>query len=97
MIKKSGEMSCCGRGGSWFGKCGSVMDTKFDHTWYEGFHACKTRSQSNIVIGQKLKGIKKARDDASNDTGNAVSKVGIATIKLFEQQCECLLDHQSRL
>ena len=38
-IKSSGALSCCGRGGSWFKKCGDAEH--FDHTWAEGIQACK--------------------------------------------------------
>merc|ERR1712032_859254 len=40
---KSGKISCCGNGGSWFGKCGSARNAKFDHTFYEGIEACASR------------------------------------------------------
>ena len=53
-VEKSGETSCCGRGGSWFKSCGSGGNTKRHHTWSEGIQACKTRSQSKTVIGQQL-------------------------------------------
>ena len=53
-IKKSGKSSCCGRGGSWFRKCGGAVNTKLHHTWYEGIQTCKTRSQSKSVIAQYL-------------------------------------------
>ena len=66
MTKKSGKMSCCGLGGSWFGNCGSAGGTKLDHTWYEGLHACKARRQSKAVIGQQLKEARKQKDDSSN-------------------------------
>ena len=49
---KSGKLSCCGRGGSWFGNCGAAGEGEFDHEWSEGFEACKARSQSEIVVGQ---------------------------------------------
>ena len=39
--KKSGKLSCCARGGSWFKNCGDGGDSKFDHTWAEGIQACK--------------------------------------------------------
>ena len=39
--KKTGELSCCVRGGDWFKNCGNPGDTKFDHTWAEGIEACK--------------------------------------------------------
>ena len=39
--KKSGKVSCCARGGSWFRKCGGDdSDTNFEHTWIEGIQAC---------------------------------------------------------
>ena len=41
-------MSCCGRGGSWFGNCGSNGDTRHNHTWSEGLQACKTWTPSKI-------------------------------------------------
>ena len=53
-IMKSGKMSCCGHGGSWFRNCGSAGNANFDHTWVEGIQACKARSQSKIHIGQQL-------------------------------------------
>ena len=39
-IKKSGKLSCCARGGSWFKNCGDSGDSKFEHTWVEGVQAC---------------------------------------------------------
>ena len=39
-MKKSGKLSCCARGGSWFGNCGSTGNAKAGHTWYEGMQAC---------------------------------------------------------
>ena len=53
IIKKSGKMSCCGRGGSWFGNCGNVGDMKFARTWHEGIWTCKTR-QFQAVLDQQL-------------------------------------------
>ena len=44
--KKSGKRSCCALGGAWFENCGDVDDTQFDHTWAEGFQACKTFATS---------------------------------------------------
>ena len=43
--KKSGELSCCARGGAWFKNCGDVGDTKFGHTWAEGIQACESKRQ----------------------------------------------------
>ena len=54
ITKKSGKMSCCARGGSWFGNCGSDGDgnTNFDHTWHEGIQVCKGQ-QLQAVVGQQ--------------------------------------------
>merc|ERR1711934_1145418 len=41
-IKKSGKLSCCARGGSWFKNCGDNGDSNFEHTWVEGVQACKS-------------------------------------------------------
>ena len=45
----SGQSSCCGRGGSWFKKCGDSGDDNFAHTWFEGTTACKP-TRKHIVI-----------------------------------------------
>ena len=52
-IQKSGKLSCCARGGSWFGNCGSGRTTQTGHSWYEGIQACTAR-QSQTVVGQQL-------------------------------------------
>ena len=41
---KSGEPSCCARGGNWFKKCGNPGDARFAHTWDEGMKACRSKS-----------------------------------------------------
>ena len=51
-IKKSGKLSCCGPGGSWFGHCGMTGNTNLSHTWYEGVHACEAR-QSQAAVNQQ--------------------------------------------
>merc|ERR1712032_118749 len=40
---KSGKASCCAPGGAWFKKCGDPGDSNFDHTWFEGIQACKSK------------------------------------------------------
>ena len=55
-INKSGKNSCCGRGGSWFGNCGSAGNAKLRHTWHEGIRACKSRTLSKTGIAPQ-KGI----------------------------------------
>ena len=42
-VRKSSKRSCCVRGGAWFKNCGDAGDRNFDHTWAEGFQACKGR------------------------------------------------------
>ena len=48
--KKSGALSCCARGGSWFKNCGDAGDSKFDHTWAEGIQACKSKLCSEFKL-----------------------------------------------
>ena len=43
-LSKQGDITCCGNGGSWVGKCGRVGDAEFEHTWIEGLRACATAS-----------------------------------------------------
>ena len=62
IIGKSGKLSCCGRGGSWFGNCGSAGEAKLDHKWSEGVEACKAWSQPEIVVGQQLHGAQDESD-----------------------------------
>ena len=40
-IKKSGKLSCCAPGGTWFQNCGTSRNSDVDHTWVEGVQACK--------------------------------------------------------
>ena len=70
---KSGKISCCGRGGSWFGDCGSGGDTKFGHTWYDGLQSCRAWSESKAVIVQQLNEAEQRRDGFINDDNNAKS------------------------
>ena len=53
-IAKSGKMSCCGRGGSWFKSCGGTSNSNPGHTRYEGIQACKARPQSKPVNFHQL-------------------------------------------
>ena len=49
VMKESGNLSCCARGGAWFQKCGDAGDTTFDHTWTEGIEACERKSFGTCV------------------------------------------------
>ena len=42
---RTGKLSCCVRGGSWFKKCGNP-DSNSEHTWDEGILACEGKSKS---------------------------------------------------
>ena len=67
IIEKSGKISCCGRGGSWFRNCGSAGNTKLHHTWYEGIQACKTRPQQSKTVIARQQGINSPHaDDMTN-------------------------------
>ena len=80
IAKKSGKISCCGRGGSWFDQCGGAGDTKVGHTWHEGLQACKARAQSSIVIGQQLNGAHQANNDSSGGAGDVSSNADKQTM-----------------
>ena len=67
-IKKTGKLSCCARGGSWFGKCGGAGDTKFKYTWVEGIQACKAR-QSKAVIDLQQTAVEEKNKTSSIDPG----------------------------
>ena len=54
IIKKSGTLSCCARGGSWFKKCGDAGDAQFDYTWAEGIQACKD-SPASVSLRSPVK------------------------------------------
>ena len=74
-IEKSGKMSCCSRGGSWFGTCGSGVNSNLEHTWYEGVRVCKPREQSKTIIGHQLNGAQQSSMGSSNGTDMSNSKV----------------------
>ena len=82
-IAKSGKMSCCGRGGSWFKNCGGTGKMKLHHTWYEGIQACKTPSQSKTVIGNQLNGAHQEDTDSSESTNMDHYKRVIAATRTF--------------
>ena len=49
-LKKSGIPSCCAVGGAWFSNCGPFGDPSFDHTWFEGIQACKSKAAADIGL-----------------------------------------------
>ena len=76
-IKKSGKLSCCGRGGSWFKKCGGAGNAKLEHTWHEGIQACNARSQSKAVIAKEPNSAHQKDTDPFQGVGNTKYKVVI--------------------
>ena len=68
-MENSGKRSCCGHGGSWFRICGSAGNAKLRHTWFEGIQACKTLSQSKLVIDQQLHAAQHKHNRSSDDGG----------------------------
>ena len=68
-INKSGKLSCCARGGSWFGNCGATGNTNHQHTWYEGIQACKARQHRTAVMGQQENAVQQNTNDSTNDAG----------------------------
>ena len=71
-MKKSGKPSCCADGGSWFGKCGATGNTKLQHTWHEGIHACKERQSKTAVIGVRQSAVQR-NSRSSPDSANATN------------------------
>ena len=80
-IEKSGKLSCCARGGSWFGKCGSTANANVGHTWYEGVQACKARQFQAVLGQQQQQRVSQPNSNVSPDDTNmdASSKVVFAT------------------
>ena len=65
--KKSGKLSCCARGGSWFGNCGATVNAKLQHTWYEGIQACKARKPKTAAMGLQRHDVLQHSNKSSND------------------------------
>ena len=83
-IDKSGKISCCGRGGSWFRNCGASGNTQLHHTWHEGIQACKTWLHSKTTtIGQQLNAVQQNFNRFSNGAGMPISTVRTAVKTLI--------------
>ena len=69
-FKKSGKVSCCAPGGSWFNKCGSAGNLERRHTWYEGIQACNSvaRASSREAAAHAISRHKKALAQPPNAT-----------------------------
>ena len=79
-IGKLRKRSCCGRGGSWFKKCGNA---KLDHTWYEGIQVCKAPlEESKLALGQTQ--LSPAQQKRNHDAGMVQSETVITAVKTLE-------------
>ena len=48
MSETLGKLSCCASSASWFKNCGRPGDPNFEHTWTEGFKACKHAAKASL-------------------------------------------------
>ena len=69
-FNKSGKVSCCAPGGSWFNKCGSAGNLERRHTWFEGIQACNSvaRASSREAVAHAMSRHKKAFAQPQNAT-----------------------------
>ena len=49
MIDRLGKLSCCAPNASWYHNCGRTGDSNFEHTWTEGFKACKHAAKLSLT------------------------------------------------
>ena len=49
-VERQGTLSCCGRGASWHGKCGSPGNSNYEHTWHEGVKACANSNKNEATL-----------------------------------------------
>ena len=90
--KKSGKLSCCIRGGSWYKNCGDPGDSSFDHTWFEGTQAC-TNFDSSLSGYQAPQVVASVVDRVSNaNSMNSKTEIVIfaslfINIILLESMC----------
>ena len=71
IVQKSGKLSCCGRGGSWFGNCVNAANAKVGRTWYEGIRVCKSRQFQTAVHYQHAR--QQKVDATSDDSGVSIN------------------------
>merc|ERR1711934_1085350 len=82
-VKKSRKKSCCGRGGSWYRNCGTSgnkKSKKFDHTWFEGIQACKSKSASKSAAAsyQEMNAAEKYVFNFANNTAKPSHEITTA-------------------
>ena len=82
--------SCCGKGGSWQGKCG--RDARFEHTWGDGLKACKGnaagRNKVNMTVIEEHETLTPQRAAVSSstiiDVTSIVMLLGFICCLMFE-------------
>ena len=79
VIDKSGKLSCCARGGSWFGKCGATANAQVQHTWHEGIQVCKARKSKTVVWGEQRNEVQQQNNLFSGDTANVTNSKIVIT------------------
>ena len=83
IIPKSGKMSCCGHGGSWFGNCRNAGNANFGHTWHEGIRVCKSQ-QSQIAVDQQIHAPNPKNNASSGHASMGVnSEKVVVTTRIF--------------
>ena len=83
IMTKSGKLSCCGRGGSWFGNCGGAGKAELDYSWYEGIRACKDRQFQAAVVQQRNAPQPKSNVSSDDTSIGMKSKAAIAAAHIF--------------
>merc|ERR1719174_1329937 len=60
MFKKSGRVSCCAPGGTWYKDCGGADNRNADPKWFEGVEACKFTTTAIGLVCLKCGTVKKS-------------------------------------
>merc|ERR1712048_1416360 len=75
-----GKLSCCARGGSWFGDCAATANADVQHTWYEGVQACKGR-QRNKAVRKQRNDVQENNSNSSSGSGNVTNSQTVILVK----------------
>ena len=81
IIRKSGTISCCGDGGSWFGQCGGAGKAELHRTWHEGVRACK--AQSLTAVGQGPYAPQPRSNALSGQGGMGIAEAIFVAVHMF--------------
>ena len=91
-ILKSNALSCCARGGSWFGNCGIGGNANLGHTWQEGIRVCKSQQQFRAAVVQQLHA---SQPQSNISFGDGSSGVGSKAAIMATQMLTSLLANSS--